>query len=451
VRLEVFGQLDSYALAFNSRYIFAMRIELSINRLAAKAATALIVLCACAMLSYAVISNFIVSALTDERISVARDTLKAAADYFPNSARLHARLAEVSQQEREMADAESHALQAINLSPFNYNLYLLLATIKESNGQPSAAEQSLREALKLAPNKTEAHWQLANLLLRAGKLGQTVDEFRAACAMNKKLLPVTLNILWRASNGRLEAVEAVATNDARSQVALAGFLLKQSRIEEAANVFNQIERKARASLPEAREFINALVASSRTELARNLWIDLAGAGGNDRPLIWNGSFESDIKKEFAQFDWTIDRSDYAKIRIVAGQAHSGSRSLRIDFAGRDTTRLTSEVRQLIVIRPGARYRLECYAKAENLVTTEGPRISVTMNTMNWVAMSEPAGIAQGQWQRLSVEFTAPQIPEGAAPAFNVVIRRKPKFSYDEPMTGTIWFDDFALTEVKESR
>ncbi len=428
-----------------------MFFELSINKLAAKAVLALVISCVCAMLSYAIISNFIVSALTDERASVSRDTLRSAVRYFPNSARLNARLAEASEQERQMTDAEAYALRAINLSPHNYTFHILLATIKESNGEAQAAEASLREALKLAPNKTEAHWQLANLLLRTGKLGQAIYEFRAVCAMNQKLLPVTLAIVWRASGGKLEAVEAVTAADAKSKLALAGFLLKQSRADDAANVFNQIERKARLALPETSEFINALAASNHSELARTLWIDLASDDGKERPLIWNGSFESDIVKGFAQFDWTLDRSDYAKIKISSGQAHSGSRALRVDFTGRDTTRLTNEIRQLTVLSSGARYRIECYAKAEKLVTTEGPRIAVTTRAGDVIAVSEPVALAQAGWQQLSIEFTAPQIPEGAQPSFYVTVKRKSKFSYDEPTTGTVWFDDFTLAEVKQNR
>ena len=407
--------------------------------------------CVCAALSYAVISNFIVSALTDERTGVSRDTLEMAVRYFPNSARLCARLAAISQQERETMDAQAYALRAINLSPHNYTFHLLLATIKESNGEAQSAEASLREALKLAPNKTEAHWQLANLLLRTGRLGQSISEFRATCAVNQKLLPVTLAIVWRASGGKLEALEAVAPADAKSQLALAGFLLKQSRADAAANVFDQIERKARLALPETSEFINALASSNRMELARKLWADLASDDGKERPLIWNGSFESDMVKGLAQFDWAIASSDYARIKIAAGQAHSGSRALRVDFAGRDTTRLTNEIRQLTVLSSGARYLLECYAKAEKLVTTEGPRIAVTTRAGDLIALSEPVAVAQAGWQQLAVEFTAPQIPEGPQPAFYVTVRRKPKFSYDEPATGTVWLDDFTLTEVKQNR
>ncbi|MGA9774284.1 MAG: carbohydrate binding domain-containing protein [Blastocatellia bacterium] len=424
-----------------------MLLELSINKFAAKAALALAVSCACVMLSYAIITNFIVSALTDERANVSRDTLESAARYFSDSARLNARLAEAFGRERDMADAEAYAIRAISLSPYNYNFHLLLATIKESNGEAQAAEDSLREAIRLAPNKTDAHWQLANFLLRTGKLGQATGEFRAACAMNQKLLPVTLVMIWRASGGKLEALEAVTAADVKSKLALAQFLLKQSRADAAADVFNRIERKALLASPETGEFINALAGSNYLELARKLWVHVAGDDSREYPLVWNGSFESDIVKGFAQFDWAIGSSDYAKVKISSGQSHGGSRALRVDFTGRDTTRLTGEISQLIVLNSGARYLIECYAKAETLVTTEGPRIAVTTRAGDLVAVSEPVAVAETGWQRLTIEFTAPQTPD----AFYIAVKRRSKFSYDQPTTGTIWFDDFKLTEVKQSR
>jgi hypothetical protein len=29
------------------------------------------------------------------------------------------------------------------------------------------------------------------------------------------------------------------------------------------------------------------------------------------------------------------------------------------------------------------------------------------------------------------------------------IKRKPKFSYDDPTRGTVWFDDFSIFAIKE--
>ena len=67
------------------------------------------------------------------------------------------------------------------------------------------------------------------------------------------------------------------------------------------------------------------------------------------------------------------------------------------------------------------------------------------------ATSSPvAGDEQG-WQRLTMEFVAPESADKAATGGQILtltISRKPKFSYDEPTRGTVWFDDFTLREVK---
>jgi carbohydrate binding protein with CBM4/9 domain len=161
----------------------------------------------------------------------------------------------------------------------------------------------------------------------------------------------------------------------------------------------------------------------------------------------NSGFELDILKDFGQFDWQFGRSDYARISIDHAVAHSGSRSLKIEFAGRDTTQLDNEVRQLVVLRAGARYVLECYAKANGLESPEGPRVVVAnMSGGSWIAASEPVAQGSGDWQRLTIDFVAPQSATGTMSAVSVSIKRKPKFSYDEPTRGTVWLDDFSIKE-----
>ncbi len=414
----------------------------------AKAATGLAALIISALLAFLVVSNFIIGVLTDDRVRVSRNALAAAANYFPNSARLEIRLAREFEKERLLAEAESHATRAINMSPYRYDSHLLVAAVRESAGEFESAERSLKEALALAPNKTEVRWQLANLLLRRGDLEGAVAEFRRASALDKKLLPVSLNLVWRASNADLNAVTAVAGEGAEDRLALANFLLKQNRIEQAADVFSRVERArwAGEDRESAAAFFNTLINEGHPELARKLW---AGSEAN-QSLISNGGFESEVVRDLAQFDWRTYNGEHAKVRVGAGRARTGSRSLRIDFAGRETTRLDGEIKQLIVVRPGARYRLECYAKAEKLIATSGPQVVITTTTAtDWLAASEPVSASQSvsasesDWQPVAVEFTAPP----NVTSLFVTIKRRPLYSYDEPMRGSIFFDDFTLIEL----
>src|SRR5262249_2530655 len=147
-------------------------------------------------------------------------------------------------------------------------------------------------------------------------------------------------------------------------------------VAEAATEFGKVDRRARFDTPEGSEFLASLIKIGYPELARSLWTELVSPGNTQRPLMWNGGFESDVVAGFFNFGWTIVSNDFARISIDDGAAHSGSRSLRIDFAGRDTARLDGEIKQLIVVRPGAHYRLGCYVKTQELETPEGPRLVV---------------------------------------------------------------------------
>lgn len=437
-------------------------------------------LATCLLLTFAGLSNFIIGALTDERISLSRDAstasfivapltdervgvnpkaVTAAANYFPNSSRLQARLAQAEMMEGEqgLSAAEFHALRAISLSPYDYSLRLLLASIEEAKGDSRAVEESLRAAVTLAPNDIEAHRRLANLLLKDGRLDESLDEFRRAFASDSPLLLEALDLIWSATGGSLDALEAVTGSNPRARLTLAQFLLEQSRASEAASIFSHIDRNARLNSMnsvESSRFLNALIVAGHLELARNLWAELVGgsnrASGERPTLIGNGGFESDIFVNLTPFDWRISASSYARIGIDTNTARTGARSLRIAFAGRDTTRLDEEIMQLIIVHPGARYRVECYAKSEDLIAPEGPRVVVTTETSpTWIAASDPVAPGSSDWRLLEVDFIAPESASKDSSALRVSIKRKPKFSYDAPTRGSVWFDDFTITEIEQ--
>ena len=425
-----------------------MVLKVSLNNWRGRLALGILVLAGSSLLVVVIVSRFVIGTLGDDRLKVTRDMLQVPLGYLPNSARLNARLAaaELSESDRDLVSAKAHALRAINLSPNDHRFRVTLASIQEAEGDRAAAEASLEAARSLAPNDWRVHYRLGNLLVREGKLTQSLEEFRIAVAANNTVLPGTLDLVWRASRGDLEAAQTVAGTSPKARLTLAQFLVNVSRPTEAASVFGSIDRAGRvASSLESTNFLNSLIAAGELGSARDLWSEIVG-GDRQSTLVWNGGFERDLSKDFAQFDWTLGRSEYARFVIDAAVARTGSRSLRVEFAGRDTTLLDNEVRQLVAVRPGVRYSLECYAKASELETPEGPRVVVSSGPSAWIAASDPVVHGTGDWQRLVVDFVAPQSASGATTAVLISIKRKPKFSYDEPTRGTVWFDDFSLKE-----
>jgi hypothetical protein len=185
------------------------------------------------------------------------------------------------------------------------------------------------------------------------------------------------------------------------------------------------------------------MAAGKYDLARNLWTGLVGNEASNHQ-VWNGGFETDVDKSFNQFDWMLARSDFARASIDPGIAHGGSRSARIDFTGRDTTTLDNELKQVVPVRPGTRYVVSCWVRTSSLVSPEAPRLVVSdAASSQWLATSDPIPAGSSEWRRVAVEFIAPE----NSPAVHISLKRKPKFSYDEPTSGTVWLDDFEMSPL----
>jgi tetratricopeptide (TPR) repeat protein len=459
-----------------------MTIDLSLNNRIARAAVLLAATGIAALLVVLVFSNFIIGTMIDNRKRFTRNELASPVYHFPGQARLHARMAEAElvERERDLLSAERHALTAIRLSPYDYRFPVILASVKEASGDRRAAGEQLEKALALAPNNSTVRYRLANLLLREGRLEESIEEFRIAVANETRLLAATIDLIWQASNKDVNMIERVTGEGPKAQMILAQFLAKQARAEDAAHVFNRIDRTARLAHPETPAFLKSLIDTGNVVIARDLWAGLWNSGEPEIPLVWNGGFETDVSRNLGHFDWAISdwavkkennkETRYARLSIDRSRAHTGARSFKIEFTGENTTRLDGEIKQLIALKPGVRYRLECYAKSEGLITPEGPRLviiggesvsepkltlakpesakpeSAKPESAKQEAASEPIAAGTSDWQRLAVDFVAPQGKTQGQSSVQITLKRIPKFSYDEPTKGIIWLDDFTIKE-----
>lgn len=404
----------------------------------------------CALLGLFIVSRFAVGTLADYRVAANRDMLLVPLQYIPDSPRLNARLAEAElvESDRDLQRAEFHARQAVLLSPYDFHNRATLAAVKEAQGDRAQAEQQLLEATRLAPHDRSVRWKLANVMLRQGKLGRCLPEFKQSLAGNISYLAGALDLIWRASRGSVDAVQEITGDEARARLTLALFLVRQSRFREAASIFAGIERSEKIGAEETPRLINSLVSEGRYDLAQDMWLSIVGDRRNDN-LLSNGGFELDLLKNFSQFDWSLQKSDFAKPAIDTASAHSGSRSLKLEFSGRDTTVLDNEVKQLVPVRPGERYALECWVKPYNLVSPEAPRLVVSdATTSSWLAASAPIPVGSADWQRINVDFASPPANTKGIAAVYVSFKRKPRYSFDEPTKGVVWLDDFKLMAIR---
>lgn len=423
-----------------------MIVQFSLDSLLAKLVTALITLGVFGVIVFAALWYVGIGTLTDERVTIPRDVLQAGLEYFPRSSRLHARIAatEFRAIDRDLSKAESHARQAIELLPGEYTYRMLLGDILEAAGNREEAEKAYRGALELAPNYLEVHWRLANNLVRQGKVKDSLEHFRQATNRNVALLPNAYDLIWNVSNGNLEALNSITSTLPKAQLTLSEFLVRQSKFTEGAAVFRRLDRSVKRTEPESAAILTALITVNQVPLARELWGDLmSDAPGNAQPLIWNGGFETPINPAFSQFDWTLKDNGFMRVGLDPQNARNGGEALRIVFLGKDTARVDGEIKQLVLVKPGKRYRLETFYKVRNLTTPMGPRVAITdQSSQTVIAASEPLPEGTHAWQQLSFEFAVPT----NISAVLLQIQRIPKYSYDDPTRGDVWFDDFFLKE-----
>ena len=389
----------------------------------------------------------------DSEVRADNSIIEAAADYFSHTASVQARMASrliesdgnvTESYEHEAERAVYYASRAVNLMPKNYEYRILLAAARELNGDLAEAETELRRALVLAPKQVNVHWRLGNLFIREGKLDPAINELRYVNEADPSLLTATLNLLWQATDGKIEALRRVVGSDPKSQLTLARFLVEQGQSEVVSEIAKSLDSRTILDFPETGQLLDALISAGQIDQASKLWRSFWGT--DDKPRIWNGSFETPIRKDFAQFDWNLGQSKYADIGITTSNAKTEQRSLKIVYRGIDTTKLGSEIRQFVPVRPNAQYTLRCYYRAERLTTPDGPKVAVIAQGFTGLLAASPSLEAGSyDWRLLRLDFVVPSHVR----ALIISIEQTPQFSYVDPTRGAVWFDDFVLTEQEQ--
>lgn len=367
---------------------------------------------------------------------------------LPESAAVNAKLArlEFEAMPARLESARRHAERAVALAPESYRYRLLSATVAEAQGDHVSAEQALRSAVALAPFRSDARWQLANCLLRAGRAPEAADAFREASVLDPALQRGGVSSVWRAT-GDLDLARRACVAGPESLLVLASLLADEGRFADAASVMSGLDPSTLRSSSVPATVVSGLLAAADVGTARELWLRTAGALETSQSLLWDGGFDRDPAVSPGPFGWRLAPSDHAWVGVDASAGRSAPPALAVRFAGRDTTRLAGEVSQLIAVRSGARYRIEFWVRADALVTPEGPRVTVSAPNGGLVAQSSPIPEGTSDWRLGTLEFDVPANTSVVV----LALHRTPRFSYDEPTTGTLWLDDFAIAEVASAR
>jgi Carbohydrate binding domain len=148
-------------------------------------------------------------------------------------------------------------------------------------------------------------------------------------------------------------------------------------------------------------------------------------------LLLNPGFENNA-------NWSIINAAGATVTIINTGVHSGASCLKIGI--NNTTQVTAGVNQSVTVQPLKSYLLEYFVKTENLVGNVFPYFNFTNgNQVNYesglVAVNGTTG-----WQKFQSRFT---VPSGNTTGLTV-------FIFFQGTSGSAYYDDFSLTEIKDT-
>jgi tetratricopeptide (TPR) repeat protein len=376
------------------------------------------------------------------------DLARLATRWAPADPLTHWRLGSLEEKvfsAENMAAAVREYQLAVTLSPNDYRYWMELGRALEASGDRENAEKALRRAVDLAPAYSHPRWQFGNLLLREGKLDEAFVHLARAAEADYQMRPQVYGLAMQVFGGDVNEIARVATGSPAGRLQFAIYLANNTKFDDAMRVWATIspaDRRAQSEL--SVELKKALLDAKQFRYAVEVMRGTDPNASLPQPgQFSNGGFESNPAPAGTNsFDWVTNSRPQTQISIDS-QAHSGHSSLRIAFKANNLEKI--QVSQVIVVEPGAQYRLECFVRTEGL-TGASPPILVIRDAVNDATLGQAKPLATGtnEWQQVTFDFKTNPQHDGIIVGFYRAPCGEEKIC---PIFGTVWYDDFNLKRI----
>jgi O-antigen ligase len=214
--------------------------------------------------------------------------------------------------------------------------------------------------------------------------------------------------------------------------------------EGTKEVWNWITARGLDDLPLARDYVRYLFNDSEYEAAASAWDRYLGPRGNgylESNWVYNGDFESELSD--TPFDWRINTRDEVEAAVDAHVAHTGSHSMRIQFAGKENLDY-NDVGQTAFVKAG-RYRFEAYVRTEGITTDKGIGLHIydRESGARLEARTEEL-TGTHDWTKVDRVLTVPKTTRLLA----IEVSRQRSMKFDSLIAGTVWIDSVTLTPIQ---
>jgi len=330
--------------------------------------------------------------------------------------------------------------QAALARPEDYALWLSLARACELNGDTAAAIAASRQAVPLAPAYVEPHYQLGNILLRAGQRDEAFKELGLAGASNPALMPGIIDLAWRVSGGSVQFVaQAIKPGTPAAYLALGEYFRQRTETDAAIAMY---VAAGSAADENRRSYVGQLIAGKQFKAAAKLWAVGRPSGAKPGVMIDPG-LEQEGNLKDPGFGWRLGERDTGfHLSLDTNNPREGRSSLKVEFDG-DSDPSSPVITQLVLVEPGTHYQLRFAVRSENLVSGGLPLLVIMDADANKaLGQSNPFPITDG-WHEYTISFdSAP-----AASAVQIVLQRQTCSRTPCPIFGRLWLDNFSLEKL----
>ena len=250
-----------------------------------------------------------------------------------------------------------------------------------------------------------------------------------------------LDLCWRATKNVSQIASQVLPADPAPYFALLKILIAQKESAPANELWSALlARKLAFPVEQSFPYFDYLIETNQVDQARQVWTDLHTLDDSPPNLVRNGGFEADFLN--GGFEWRYAQIPQADVSFDASERHSGSRSLRIEFAGPPIEDVA--VYEYAPVEPNTAYRLSAFVETREIISASGPRLAVEDSSTKKILATTDEFQDSSRWKQSNAEFVT-------GPDTRLVTIRIVRTPGNLLIKGTLWLDDIELvpTEVAQ--
>ncbi len=290
--------------------------------------------------------------------------------------------------------------KAVSLDPYSAETMLDLANGYDGEGDTARARESYVAAQKVYPLSAEVCWSYGNFLLRQGQQQEAFAQIRKSVELEPKRATEAFALAMRVQPDPKVLLDTVIPASTADYLPIIRTLANAGDLDTAQVVWERlialqsiglrpielqpIGLQQRVPISDLVAYVNAVKQRRGPAASVRAWQEAVSMMQNPPPpdppgsLLWDGGFESGYAG--GGFAWHYsEHIRNVQVAFDSTEKHSGNRSFRILFNGRENLNLADGCHD-IVPEPGTHYLLTSWIKTQSLTSSEGVRLQIFVFT-----------------------------------------------------------------------